>query len=62
MEKKNRMTQKKWTCSKKFRHKDERIQVSNLLIRISGEKRTMKTLEELMQLMKDTNTQIQNAQ
>ena len=62
MEKKNRMTQKKWTCSKKFRHKDERIQVSNLLIRISGEKRRMKTLEELMQLMKDTNTQIQNAQ
>ena len=62
MEKKNRMTQKKWTCSKKFRHKDERIQVSNLLIRISGEKRRMKTLKEFMQLMKDTNTQIQNAQ
>ena len=62
MERKNRMTQKKWTCSKKFRHKDDRIQISNLLIRISGEKRRMKTLKEFMQLMKDTNTQIQNAQ
>lgn len=63
MEKKNRMTKKRWTCSKKFRHKDDRVQVSNLLIRISeGENGRTKTLEELMQLMKDSNTQIQNAQ
>lgn len=52
---------KRWTGSKNLDTKTE-YNFSICSSEFQKERMAVKTLEELMQLMKDTNTQIQNAQ